>query len=177
MADIGMVHGRFQPFHRGHLEYALAAWARCRALVVGITNPDPTHVRAAAEDTDRARSEANPFPYWLRERMVRCALVEAGVPDADLAVVPFPIHEPALWEHYAPPGAVHFLRVFSSWEERKAADLRAAGYDVVVLDPQEPKRHTGTEVRRRMRSGEPWAHLVPPASASVLGRYERMRSS
>lgn len=40
----GMIHGRFQPFHNGHLEYALAALSRCSHLIVGITNPDPSTV-------------------------------------------------------------------------------------------------------------------------------------
>ena len=41
MIEIGVVHGRFQLFHLDHLKYVLGAKARCRHLVVGITNPDP----------------------------------------------------------------------------------------------------------------------------------------
>lgn len=169
--EVGMVHGRFQPFHNGHLEYALRAHARCRCLVVGITNPDPTHVRDAPTDHHRSRPDANPFPYWLRERMVREALLAAGIRAERLAIVPFPIHEPDLWDHYVPPGAVHFLRVFSAWEERKVADLRAAGQHVEVLDQGTPKRETATEVRRLMRSHGRWQHCVPAASAAALHRY------
>ena len=40
-----MIHGRFQPFHNGHLAYLCGAAARCDELFVGITNPD---VRRAA---------------------------------------------------------------------------------------------------------------------------------
>ncbi len=36
----GCVHGRFQPFHNGHLEYVLAAQSRCAFLWVGITKYD-----------------------------------------------------------------------------------------------------------------------------------------
>jgi nicotinamide-nucleotide adenylyltransferase len=45
-----MVHGRFQPFHSGHLQYALAALQRCAHLIVGITNPDPSAI--VQEQTD-----------------------------------------------------------------------------------------------------------------------------
>ena len=38
----GMIHGRFQPFHLGHLEYLRGAAERCDEVFVGITNPDPT---------------------------------------------------------------------------------------------------------------------------------------
>ncbi len=40
-ARYGMVHGRFQPFHLGHLEYTLKALACSQTLIVGITNPTP----------------------------------------------------------------------------------------------------------------------------------------
>ena len=40
-----MIHGRFQPFHNGHLEYLRGAAECCDELFVGITNPDPARVK------------------------------------------------------------------------------------------------------------------------------------
>jgi len=40
MTERGVVHGRFQVLHNDHVKYLLAGKARCRHLVVGITNPD-----------------------------------------------------------------------------------------------------------------------------------------
>jgi hypothetical protein len=54
---IAVVHGRFQPLHLGHMEYLLAGAERCRTLIVGITNPDPWHVKL--EPTDPARGNTN----------------------------------------------------------------------------------------------------------------------
>lgn len=171
LTEIGMVHGRFQPFHNGHREYVLHALARCRSLVVGITNPDPTHVRGTPTSPHRSQPDANPFPYWLRERMVRGVLLEAGIPSERFSIVPFPIHEPELWDHYVPPGVVHFLRVFSSWEARKVEALRAAAYPVEVLDEGTLKQQTATEVRSLIRSRGPWRDCVPPPSAAALDAY------
>lgn len=165
---LGMVHGRFQPFHVGHLDYLTKAATRCGTLVVGITNPDPTHVRAEEANPARSRDSANPFPYHLRYRMVRGAAVEAGVDPGRLVVVPFPIHEPTLWEHYVPRGAVHFIRVFSDWERQKGERLERAGYRVVVLDAGAAKSVSGTEVRSLLERGGPWRELVPPAVAALL---------
>lgn len=168
VVEIGAVHGRFQPFHLGHLEYVQHAAARCRTLIVGITNADPTWWRHTPQNPQRSQHHANPFPYWLRERLIDGALREAGI-DADrFRIVPFPIHDPTLVPDYVPPGARHYLRVFSSWEQRKVDDLRAAGHDVEVLDPGVPKHVTATEVRRRLRTGGDWRALVPPAAALVL---------
>ena len=165
--ELGMVHGRFQPFHNGHLEYALGAARRCRHLMVGITNPDPTHVRMDALNPARSDPEANPFPYHVRYRMVRAAFEATEVDSACLSVVPFPIHQPDLWRFYAPERVVHFVRIFSEWESAKLDRLRAAGYTACVLDEGTIKRISGTEVRRLMRVGGPWQQLVPPGVAAL----------
>ena len=68
-----MIHGRFQPFHHGHLAYLTAAAARCERLLVGITNPDRLRTRPEADDPKRHLPEANPFTYTERLLMVTAA--------------------------------------------------------------------------------------------------------
>lgn len=165
----GMVHGRFQPFHSGHLEYSLQAAGLCRELVVGITNPELSEVPEEPTSRHRHLPEANPYSYRERLLMVRAALGAAGIDLTRVAIVPFPIHDPSRWRHYVPPGATHFIRVFSDWEAEKAARLRAAGYAVVEL-PAGAKRVSGTEVRRRLAIGADWRALVPPAVAELIAR-------
>jgi nicotinamide-nucleotide adenylyltransferase len=166
---VGMIHGRFQPFHSGHLKYLLAAAGQCRELVVGITNPEPDEVPAEPASPHRHLPEANPFTYFERHRMVQAALAEAGIDLARVAIVPFPIHDPSRWRHYIPPGVTHFIRVFSDWEVEKAARLRAAGYTVVEL-PAGAKDVSGTEVRHRLAAGTDWRELLPPAVAALIER-------
>ncbi|MFC1888297.1 hypothetical protein ACFL4G_00935, partial [Thermodesulfobacteriota bacterium] len=64
MEETGVIHGRFQVFHNDHLAYVLAGKARCRHLVVAITNPDPTLTRDDPADPDRSaypfRQRCNP---------------------------------------------------------------------------------------------------------------------
>ncbi len=161
-----MVHGRFQPFHLGHLEYTRMAAERCDRLAVGITNPDPTHVRAEAADPQRSEPAANPFPFHLRYRMVNEALAEIGITPA--AIVPMPIHQPELWACYVPPGVTQFVRLFSPWGEEKHTRFRATGYEVVVLDAPVGKTVSGADVRCRLAAGTGWQRLVPPAVARLL---------
>ena len=54
----GMIHGRFQPFHNGHLEYLRGAAERSEEVFVGITNPDPARIRP--EPSDRRGTSPNP---------------------------------------------------------------------------------------------------------------------
>ncbi|MDP9484261.1 MAG: adenylyltransferase/cytidyltransferase family protein [Actinomycetota bacterium] len=163
----GCVHGRFQPFHCGHLEYVLRARERCRRLVVGITNPDPSWIRAEAESAHRHEPEANPFGYLERSLMIRDSLLDEGLDLRDFAIVPFPIQDPGRCRYYVPDGTFHFVRAFSNWEREKVRRLRAEGFAVELLDPGGEKEISGTDVRRRMHLRLPWEHLVPPGTAAV----------
>ena len=91
MTDWGMIHGRFQPFHNGHLEYLLAAAARCDRLLVGITNPDRLRTRPEPEDPVRHLPESNPFTYTERLLMTEAA---AGAAGLEITVIPFPMDRP-----------------------------------------------------------------------------------
>jgi nicotinamide-nucleotide adenylyltransferase len=178
-ARYGMIHGRFQPFHCGHLQYALAALARCEHLIVGITNPDPFLIVPEATDPERHSPAANVFTFFERQRMVRAALAEVGIDlAARISLVPFPIHHPDRWHYYCPAETVQFVRIFSEWGREKARRFTAAGWRVEVLDAGAGKEVSGSEVRRRLREGYGWEELVPGAVAEVLneiGAVEQLR--
>ena len=164
----GCIHGRFQPFHGGHLEYALQAKERCRRLIVGITNPDPTWVRREASSEHRHADESNPFTYIERALMVEGSLLDEGLEARDFVVVPFPIQAPELCRFYVPEGTLHLVRVYSGWEEEKVRRLRAQGFAVEVLNSGREKVISGSEVRRLIGAGLPWEGLVPKASARIV---------
>ena len=65
-----MIHGRFQPFHNGHLEYLRGAAACSDDVFVGITNPDPRRIREESSDPLRHLPESNPFTYAERLLMI-----------------------------------------------------------------------------------------------------------
>jgi cytidyltransferase-like protein len=163
-----MVHGRFQPFHNGHLEYLRAARELCETLVIGITNPDPSTVRLDATSQHRHLPDANPYTYFERLLMIRGVLRDEGIPEDRAMIIPFPVNDPARWPYYLPPDAVHYLRVFSDWEQAKVDRLREHGYTVEVLHPGITKEIEASEIRRRMAKGEDWQSLVPPAVAEII---------
>ncbi|HEV8602293.1 MAG TPA: adenylyltransferase/cytidyltransferase family protein [Gaiellaceae bacterium] len=170
----GMIHGRFQPFHRGHLEYMRGAAECCDELWVGITNPDPARVKPEASDPARHLPESNPYSYAERLLMVKAAARDLGLVTERVHVIPFPVNEPELWAAYLPGGVTQYLRLFSAWGGEKLDRLRDAGYEVVVLDEGAEKEISGSTVREALRAGEGWESLVPPGVAAVLRELHRV---
>lgn len=162
----GMIHGRFQPFHLGHLDYLRHAFRRCEHLIIGITNPDPSLIAEEEESPHRHRADANPFTFFQRLMMVQRVVQEQGMERRRVSIVPFPMHHPERWAYYTPSTVVQFITLFSDWERKKAERFCAAGYRVEVLDL--PRITSATEVRQRLRHGGDWEALVPPGVAAVI---------
>jgi cytidyltransferase-like protein len=171
-----MIHGRFQPFHNGHLTYMRGAGERCDELFVGITNPDPTRVKPEAADPERHLPESNPWTYAERLLMVKAAVLDAGLSLERVHVIPFPVNEPELWDAYVPADVTQFVRLFSDWGGEKLARLRAHGFEVVVLDEGVAKEVSGTDVRAALRSSGDWQSLVPPGVADVIRGVEALNA-
>jgi nicotinamide-nucleotide adenylyltransferase len=169
-----MIHGRFQPFHNGHLEYMRGAAERSDELWVGITNPDPARIIPEASDPARHLPESNPYTYDERLQMVKAAAGDLGLDLERVHVIPFPVNEPDLWAAYVPEGITQYLRLFSAWGDEKNERLRAAGYEVVILDEGVEKQLSGADVRAAMRCGDEWESLVPPGVARLLRDLDRV---
>jgi cytidyltransferase-like protein len=170
----GMIHGRFQPFHNGHLEYLAGAAERSPDVFVGITNPDPARIKPEPSDPLRHLPESNPWSYVERLLMVEAAAANLGLDLARVHVIPFPVNEPELWAAYVPDGVTQYIRLFSEWGGTKLDRLRAAGYDVVVLDEGAEKSVSGASVRAALREGGDWQSLVPSGVALVIRSLERV---
>ena len=180
MPEIGVIHGRFQVLHNDHLKYLMAGKARCRHLVVGITNPDPTQTREDSGDLQRSSPIANPLTYFERSTMVRAVLVEAGLPLLDFSMVPFPINLPDLYRYYVPLEATFFLTIYDQWGRRKLEQFQALGLKTEILweKPLHEKGLSASDVRKRMAAAEPWEDLVPPSTQLLMKKWgvpERLR--
>ncbi len=181
MDNIGVAHGRFQFFHNDHLRYLQAAKARCRQLVIGITNPDPTLTRFDPADPGRTAPERNPLTYYERFLIIRQTLRRQGWDWEEFAIVPFPINFPELYRHYVPLDATFFLTIYDAWGERKLSFFQTLGLKTEVLwrRPLAEKGLSGSDIRRRLLAGEPWRHLVPPGVAELweeFSLWSRIRS-
>ena len=160
--EVGMVHGRFQPFHVGHLDYLLtAAKMTSSVLFVGITNPSGAGP-ADASDDHRHSSVSNPFTFLERFRMVRSS-VPALRPD--LVIVPFDVQSPETWG-FIPQETVQFVSAFEGWDEVKIRLFLEAGFRVERLGLE--RLTSATEVRARLAEGLDVSELVPDGTLQVI---------
>ncbi len=169
-----VVHGRFQPFHRGHLDGLVTALRRSRPVVVGITNPHPARLVREDASAHRHLPDANPFTYFERAEMVLRSAAEAAATaaarDPVVRVVPFDVSDPPSWAAVLPPFCRHLVTVNEPWDEEKARRFRAHGFAVEEVAGN-PGRVTGTEVRLRMAARGDWRVLVPAGTARVIDEY------
>ena len=160
---IGVIHGRFQMLHHGHMEYLLAGKKRCQRLIIGISNPDEGCTAFSAACPHRSEKDANPFSFFERYEMIRLAMLEAGVKREEFEIVPFPVNRPELLLQYVPQSAKFYVTVYDDWGREKLRMLQNLGCETEVMwERTDAERFTsGTEVRRRMAEGENWRELVP----------------
>ncbi|WP_165497122.1 adenylyltransferase/cytidyltransferase family protein [Rhodococcus sp. ABRD24] len=172
MTPYGIVLGRFQPLHHGHVEYLQAAKARCERLFIGITNPDTSKATISEADAKRSLAENNPFTYIDRHLMIERALLELGWDADTFCLMAAPITDPDRLTVYLPSSAKSefFVTVYDEWGEQKAREIAALGYPTTTLwrRTYDERFTSGTFVRNAIRDGEPWEHLVPSGVSSYI---------
>lgn len=156
----GLLVGRFQPFHLGHLAAVKDALESVDELVIAVGSAQYSH------------NLNNPFTAGERLTMIRMALEEAGISCARVFVVPVPdVHLHMLWvsslEGYTPK----FDIVYSN-EPLTRRLFTEAGYKVRPIRFHKRKEYSSTQVRKRMMNGESWKELVPKAVVAYIEKID-----
>ena len=168
---IHVMHGRFQPFHLGHLDYAVEAAAGADLLVVGLTalRRDATSV-AARVAPHRIEDASNPLRFAERAFVVCAALRAERCVTCPILTVPFPIDDdPSLLPTIVPLDWCVVTTLHEPWNHHKLAVLKELGYTVKVVSQDASKVYSGSEIRSLIAAGdERWREMVPPAVAEAL---------
>jgi nicotinamide-nucleotide adenylyltransferase len=158
MTRRGLMLGRFQPFHKGHLALTKKILSECDELVIIIGSAQFNFI------------DKDPFSAGERVLMIHEALKEAGVDLSRCYIIPVANDENnARWLAYLRSMVPPFDVLYSGNDFVKYL-TRSQDSSIVIEDPvfAEINEYNGTNIRRLMQEGKPWEHLVPPAVAKVI---------
>ena len=146
----GLVVGRFQPLHGGHVQLIRLALNECSSVVVAVgSSTEPQSLR-------------NPFTFEERRAMLQAAfpgISVVGVPD---------VNNDATWAAHCLTLTGPVGRAYGN-DEHSLGLLEKAGVRSVRPGLVRRGDWEGTRIRELMRSGDAaWMRRVPPAVAVLL---------
>jgi len=156
----GFYIGRFQPYHNGHQAVLERIAQEADEIIIGVGSAQLSH------------TIENPFTSGERVLMITRALASLGCP---FYVIPIEdVQRNALWAAHVRSMTPPFDLCYSS-NPLVVRLFREAGVQVQSPAMYERDRHSGTEIRRRMREGEAWEELVPPAVVKVIREIDGVK--
>ncbi|EQD76836.1 nicotinamide-nucleotide adenylyltransferase [mine drainage metagenome] len=152
----GLYVGRFQPFHRGHLE-------TIRAIRAGVPREDLIVGVGSAQDSYQWN---NPFTAGERVEMIGRALDEARI-DGCMVVPIIDIHRHAEWVAYLEGLLPVFDRIYTNNPLTRLL-FEQSGYTVTDTPLIERDQLEGTRIRARIAEGQDVSGELPPAVVRYL---------
>jgi nicotinamide-nucleotide adenylyltransferase len=154
----GLMLGRFQPFHNGHLALAKQILGECDELVIVIGSAQYNYI------------ERDPFTAGERISMIHAALSEGGADLSKCFIVPLPNDDNnARWLAYLRSMVPAFDVLYSGNEFVKHLALSQDPHiEIRQAKFAQKARFNATHIRRLIVAGRPWKNLVPRAVAKVI---------
>ncbi len=149
-----LVIGRFQPFHKGHMEVVKYIISKYEAVIIGIGSAQYSHTLD------------NPFTAGERHLMISRSLEAEGIHNYYLVPIE-DLHRNAIWVAHVEAIAPPFDVVFANNPLTKRL-FKEKGYKVEVPPFYDRRKYSGREIRRRIILGKPWEHLVPEPVAETI---------
>jgi nicotinamide-nucleotide adenylyltransferase len=152
----GLLIGRYQPFHLGHLHCIQDVLKRLPEVIIAIGSAQFSHTLH------------NPFTAGERITMIRLAMDEARIDASKYYIIPIRdlrIHD--LWVAHVVSQAPRFEVVFSN-EPVTSRLFKEAGFRVEPLPFYDREVYSATEIRERVVRGENWDKLVPDSVAAYI---------
>ena len=152
----GILIGRMQPVHNGHMEVIKRILEDVDEIVIGIGSAQLSH------------EVKDPFTAGERVLMMTQALAEIDVDPSRYYIIPMQdINFNAIWASHVKMLTPPFSIVYSGNPLVKQL-FAEEGYEVRQPPLYDRIHLSGTEVRRRILENENWQELVPKATVNLL---------
>ncbi len=163
----GILIGRMQPVHNGHMEVIKQILDEVDEIIIGIGSAQASH------------ELKDPFTAGERIVMMSQALAERDIDPSRYYIIPMQdINFNAIWVSHVKMLTPPFNIVYSGNPLVKQL-FSEEGYEVKQPPLYDRLHLSGTEVRRRILNDENWQELVPKASVDLINEIsgvERLKN-
>ena len=146
--------GRFQPFHKGHLEIVKKISKEYDEIIIGIGS------------SQYKNTEDNPFSADERKRMIESVLNTEKISNYKVYKIS-DIHNPPKWVDHVDSIVSDYDIVVTNSDFNKKLFLEK-GYKVVETPMYKRDCFSGKEIRKRVRNNEDWTDLVPDNVVDII---------
>ncbi len=152
----GLLVGRMQPVHEGHLQVIKSILEEVEEVIIGIGSAQLSHTLK------------DPFTAGERVMMLTKALSENGIDASKYYIIPIQdVACNSIWVAHTKMLTPPFEYVYSGNPLVQRLFIEA-GYKVTQPPLFNRGIYSGTEVRRRMLVNDDWRSLVPKSVADVI---------
>lgn len=151
---IGLLIGRFQPFHLGHLDAVKFALSNVDELSIGIGS------------SNRFNEKRNPFTADERKEMIESSLDEITLKKTRIYYIP-DVNDHERWTHHVDEIVPKYDIVFSNDEFTRTL-FGKRGIKVISVPLKQREILSGTDIRVKIKDDQNWVGLVPEGTKKVL---------
>lgn len=152
----GLMMGRFQPFHNGHLELVKQILNECDEVIIALTSSQFNYL------------EKDPFTSGERIEMIHNSLKDSSIDMSKCFIVAIENQfNIATWSSYLIASLPKFDKVYSGNDYVKML-LADSGIDVVSPLFLDRIQYNATKIRQMIIHDEDWQKFVPHAVVRLI---------
>jgi nicotinamide-nucleotide adenylyltransferase len=153
--------GRFQPFHKGHLQIIQFVSKKYNEIIIGIGSSQYDH------------TTHNPFSSEERKMMIERSLKKINVSNFSVVFIP-DIHNYPKWVPYVASIIPDFDAVLSNSPLTRRL-FSEKGYNVEETPIYDRSKYSGKEIRKRIINDEEWKDLVPDSVYEIIKEIQGVK--
>jgi nicotinamide-nucleotide adenylyltransferase len=150
----GLLIGRFQPFHKGHLEAVNFGLSKVEKLWIGIGS------------SNKSYEKRNPFTANERKEMILSSLDYEKLQRIQIYYVP-DIGDHKRWTYHVDSIVPTYDVVFSN-DDFTITLYKKRGKNVIEVPLLKRNMISGTNIREMISSDKDWSDLVPEGTKKIL---------
>jgi len=157
----GLLIGRFQPFHKGHLAAVNFGLSQVENLWIGIGS------------SNKQNEKRNPFSADERKKMILSSLDKSVINRIQIFYIP-DVNDHAKWTFHVDSIVPKYDVVFSN-DDFTTTLYQKREIKVVPVPLLQREMISGTNIREMIATGKNWMELVPEGTRNVLLQIDAER--